>query len=186
MSRIGKKPIQIPAGVDVKITGQEVRVKGPKGELSVSINPVVSVSVIETEKGKEIVFDVKKNFDEKYNRAQWGTARALVANMVKGVTERFVKHLEVNGVGYRVNISGRKLILNVGFSHDVIFELPQGIEAQVDGNIVTITGIDRHLVGELADNIRRVYVPEPYKGKGIRYTTEVVRRKAGKTQKAGE
>ena len=184
MSRVGKKPIIIPQGVEATILGQLVTVSGPKGVLSETLHPLVSVSMKDTENGKVIDVAVQ-NDEEKINRSQWGTARTLIDNMVKGVTVGFSKKLEVNGVGYRVNLSGRKLTLIVGYSHDVIFPLPEGIDATVEGNVITITGINCQMVGEVAARIRKIRKPEPYKGKGIKYTTEVVRRKAGKSQKAG-
>lgn len=180
MSRIGKKPIQIPEGVEVKIDNNLISVKGPKGTLFQQINSAV---FLEIKDGKEIEVTVKNETD-KNERSQWGTARAVIANMIKGVVEEFEKKLEVNGVGYRVSMSGKTVILIVGYSHDVKFPLPEGINATVEGNTITITGSDKHLVGEIAANIRKVRKPEPYKGKGIKYIDEVIRRKAGKSQKA--
>ncbi|MCR4314122.1 MAG: 50S ribosomal protein L6 [Candidatus Uhrbacteria bacterium] len=185
MSRVGKKPIVIPKGVDVTIIGQTVKVKGPKGELMETLNAVVRVMLTQGEDGQEIQFAVDHE-DEKFERAQWGTARALVANMIEGVTNGFSKKLEINGVGYRVNLQGRTLILNVGFSHDVRVELPVELTAEVDGNLLTISGMSKHMVGSLADTLRKIRPPEPYKGKGIKYVEETIRRKAGKSQKAGE
>ncbi|NQV90672.1 50S ribosomal protein L6 [Candidatus Uhrbacteria bacterium] len=185
MSRVGKKPITIPQGVDVTINGQTVIVKGPKGELKEDLNAVITVSLVDGEEGKEIQVTINQE-DDKNERAQWGTARALIANMVTGVTEGFSRKLEVNGVGYRVNLEGRKIVLNVGYSHDVRIELPVGMDALVEGNLITLLGANKHDVGELADRIRKVRKPEPYKGKGIKYAEEVIRRKAGKAQKAGE
>ncbi len=187
MSRVGKKPIMIPAGVDVNIQGQTVSVKGPKGSLTTVLNTAVTASLTSGEHGQEVVFAVDPALETHADtRAQWGTARANVANLVKGVTEGFVKKLEVNGVGFRVNVAGRALVLNVGFSHEVKVELPDGVQASVEGNVITITGANKHLVGEFADRVRSIRKPEPYKGKGIKYSDEVVRRKAGKAQKAGE
>jgi large subunit ribosomal protein L6 len=180
MSRVGKKPIEIPEGVDVNVDNNLVSVKGPKGSLSKQINDIV---ILEVSDEKTVNVSVK-NENEKNERSQWGTARAIIANMINGVTEGFEKKLEVNGVGYRVNVSGNTLVLIVGYSHDVNFPLPEGINATVEGNVVTISGIDKHLVGEVAANIRKVRKPEPYKGKGIKYIDEVIRRKAGKAQKA--
>ncbi len=179
MSRVGKKPIEIPSGVEVTIDNNNVSVKGPKGSLSQQINSVVSIEV----KDGAVEVQVKKEND-KNERSQWGTARAVIANMIKGVVEGFEKKLEVNGVGYRASMSGNTLVLIVGYSHDVKFPMPEGITASVEGNVVTVTGIDKHLVGEVAANIRKVRKPEPYKGKGIKYIDEVIRRKAGKSQKA--
>ncbi len=185
MSRVGKKPIVIPKGVDVTIDGQTVKVKGPKGELTETLNAAVHVTLAQGEDGQEIQFVVDQQ-DEKFERAQWGTARALVANMIEGVTEGFQKKLEINGVGYRVNLQGRTLVLNVGFSHDVRIELPAGITAEIDGNLMNISGASKHMVGSFADSLRKIRKPEPYKGKGIKYAEETIRRKAGKSQKAGE
>ncbi len=184
MSRVGKKPIEIPAGVDVKIDHQQVFVTGKLGSLSQTMHPLVTV-VLKEEDGKQHMDVTVQDDQEKVNRSQWGTARTLIANMIKGVTEGFSKKLEVNGVGYRVNLAGRNLNLIVGYSHDVVYPLPEGIDALVEGNTITIIGRDNQLVGEVAAQIRRVRKPEPYKGKGIKYTTEVIRRKAGKSQKAG-
>lgn len=185
MSRVGKKPIVIPKGVDVTVNGQIVKVKGPKGELMEELNAAVKVTLAQGEDGQIIKFDVGQE-NEKFERAQWGTARALVSNMVEGVTEGYIKKLEINGVGYRVNIQGRTLVLNVGFSHDVRVELPAGITADIDANLITISGANKHMVGSFADSLRKVRKPEPYKGKGIKYAQETIRRKAGKAQKAGE
>ena len=183
MSRIGKQPVVIPNNVTVSVQGQTVTVKGPKGELVQEFNPAVKIVLKEEEGIKTIVVTVADETD-KFVRAQWGTARAILQNMVKGVVEIFSSQLEVNGVGYRVNMKGKDIVLNIGFSHDVPFIIPQGIEALVEGNLITIKGADKHLVGEVAANIRRIRKPEPYKGKGIKYVGEVVRRKSGKAQKA--
>ncbi|HAU66746.1 MAG: 50S ribosomal protein L6 [Candidatus Uhrbacteria bacterium GW2011_GWF2_39_13] len=186
MSRVGKKPILIPQGVDVTIDkGPIVLVRGPKGTLKQQINTAVSINIIDGASGKEMQFSVLQE-EDKNERSQWGTARALVANMIIGVTKGFSKKLEVNGVGYRVNLSGRILVFTVGFSHDVRVELPEGIEAKVEGNLIEISGADKYTVGALADNLRKIRKPEPYKGKGIKYAEETIRRKAGKAQKAGE
>jgi len=184
MSRVGKKPIQIPSGVEVTIEGQLVTVRGPKGTLSETIHPLALVSLVEEEGGKVVKVAVQDE-EEKNNRSQWGTARTLIANLIKGVTEGFSKKLEVNGVGYRVSLSGRKLTLIVGYSHDVVVPLPEGIDVVVEGNTITLSGSNCQLVGEMAARIRKIRKPEPYKGKGIKYATEVIRRKAGKSQKAG-
>lgn len=184
MSRVGKKPIIIPQGVEVTIDGQSVSVKGPKGSLSRVMHPLVSVSLEEKDGAKQMNVSVADE-TEKVNRSQWGTARTLIANMVKGVTEGFSKKLEVNGVGYRVNMIGKNLNLVVGYSHDVPVIMPEGITAVVENNTITISGCDNEVVGEIAANIRKIRKPEPYKGKGIKYSDEVIRRKAGKSQKAG-
>ncbi|MBM5789555.1 50S ribosomal protein L6 [Candidatus Parcubacteria bacterium] len=185
MSRVGKKPIVIPAGVDVTMDGSLVRVSGPKGELSETLHPTVRASVVE-EDGARVVQVTVTDPSVSTQAAQWGTARALLQNMVTGVTAGFSRQLEVNGVGFRVNMKGKDLVLNLGFSHDVPFGIPEGIQAAVEGNVITISGSSRQRVGEIAAQIRRLRKPEPYKGKGIKYVGEVIRRKAGKAQKAGE
>ncbi len=185
MSRVGKKLVVIPNGVDVTIDGNTVSVKGPKGQLSENLNEAVSITLSNID-GVDTIAVTVLNETDKNERSQWGTARALISNMVIGVTDGFSKQLEVNGVGYRVNLSGRAVVLNVGYSHEVPYQLPEGIDAVVEGNLITISGASKHMVGEVADNIRKVRKPEPYKGKGIKYVDEVIRRKAGKTQKAGE
>ncbi len=179
MSRIGKKVIAIPAGVEVKTGVSEISVKGPKGSLTIPLHPNVRVKTADN----ELVVSVE-NADQKADRALWGLSRALLANMVKGVTEGFEKKLEINGVGYRAAVSGNKLALNIGFSHPVELDIPQGLAVTIEKNVMTIAGIDKRLVGEFAANVRAQKPPEPYKGKGIRYIDEVVRRKAGKAAKA--
>lgn len=183
MSRVGKKLILIPKEVEVTVDDKFVTVKGPKGSLSRTVHPLVSLALGDDAAGKTLAVSVQDE-TEKVNRSQWGTARTLIANMITGVTVGFSKKLEVNGVGYRVNVQGRTLNLVVGYSHDVPFLLPEGITATVEGNVITIIGNDNELVGEITARIRKVRKPEPYKGKGIKYTDEVVRRKAGKSQKA--
>jgi large subunit ribosomal protein L6 len=175
MSRIGKKPIEIPSGVQVIIDGQNVTIKGPKGELSQEIHPQVSVAQVEN----TVVVTVE-NQDKPKEKALWGLFRSLLNNIVVGVTEGFTKSLEINGVGYKAALSGKNLILNVGFSHPVEFLIPEEINCSVEKNVITINGIDKQVVGEVAANIRKVKKPEPYKGKGIKYTDEIIRRKAGK------
>lgn len=178
MSRIGKKPILIPNGVNVKIKDQFVCVSGPKGELSFHFRPEVRFEK------KESTINVKvKNPEEKKGRELWGSSRALLANMITGVVNGYEKKLEINGVGYRASISGEKLILNIGFSHPVEFLIPKNIDIKVDKNIITVSGIDKQFVGEIAARIRAIRKPEPYKGKGIKYIDEVIRRKAGKVVK---
>ena len=180
MSRLGKLPIELLDGVQVKIEGDFIIVKGPKGELSQRLNSLVKVDIGE----KEItVSSLGKNRKE---IAFWGLYRSLINNMVQGVTSGYEKKLEVNGVGYRAAVSGSEVILNVGFSHPVEYQLPEGIQASVEGNIITITGIDKQAVGEVAAQLRKVRKPEPYKGKGIKYIDEVIRRKAGKTASKSE
>lgn len=184
MSRIGKKIIEIPAGVEVKIDGKNVSVKGPKGALSLMMHNFASAKIDERE-GKKIVSVTVLDEADVKNKAIWGLSARLILNMIKGVTVGFEKKLEINGIGFRAASQGRKLVLEVGFSHPVDFPLPEGINATVEKNIITISGIDRQLVGEIAAQIRKIKKPEPYKGKGIKYIDEVIRRKAGKSVKTG-
>lgn len=174
MSRIGKQPVAIPAGVAVKVEKSKVTVSGKLGELSYVVLPDVEVKV----EGNEIVVTPARQ--GKTTSAVWGLTRALLANMVKGVSEGFKKQLEIEGVGYRASVSGNKLVLNVGFSHPVEIEAPKGIEFVVEKNVITVSGFNKELVGQMAADIRAVRKPEPYKGKGIHYMGEVIRRKAGK------
>lgn len=178
MSRIGKRPINIPAKVVISIEGQTVSVKGPKGELSREL----PAEVIVTQEGETI--EVKRRDESRAARQRHGLCRTLVANMVQGVSEGFQKRLEIQGVGYRAQVQGRNLILNVGYSNPVEINPPEGISVAVENNTnVIITGINKEIVGNTAAKIRDVRPPEPYKGKGIRYAGEQVRRKAGKTGK---
>lgn len=178
MSRIGKKPIEIPAGVSIVIDKNTVTVKGPKGELSRSFNPDMIIQV------EENVLTVSRPSDSKDHRTLHGTTRALLSNMVEGVSKGFEKGLELIGVGYRAQKQGKKLVLNVGYSHPVEIEPEEGVEVEVPSNTkVIVKGISKERVGALAANIRDVRPPEPYKGKGIRYEGEYVRRKEGKTGK---
>lgn len=179
MSRVGKLPISIPAGVTVTVTDGQVDIKGPKGTLQVPLHARVSVAVAE-QQATVSVADVNRQED----RALWGLFRMLVANAIAGVTTGFVKKLEVNGVGFKAAVSGQTLNLNLGFSHPIAFSLPEGITATVEKNVISISGVDKQLVGETAAKIRRLKKPEPYKGKGIKYADEVIRRKAGKVVKA--
>lgn len=176
MSRIGRKPIALPAGVEVKIEDHTITVKGPKGSLTQNIHPNMTVAV----EGNEIL--VTRPNDEKENRSLHGLTRSLVANMVEGVTNGFKKELDVNGVGYRVQKQGKDLVMNLGYSHQVtVSEIP-GITIEVPGpNKIIIAGADKQLVGQFAAEVREKRPPEPYKGKGIKYTDEVIRRKEGKT-----
>jgi large subunit ribosomal protein L6 len=185
MSRIGKKPVSVPAGVDVKVEERTITVKGPKGELRMTVHPLVSLSLADADGGKEVQVNVP-NPDNVDDRAQWGTARANIANMMEGVTKGYTKALEVNGVGYRVALSGKKVVLHVGLSHPVEYQIPEGVNAGVEGNVLTLTSTDRQKLGQVAAEIRTIKKPEPYKGKGIKYTDETIRRKAGKAAKAGE
>ncbi|WP_141434130.1 50S ribosomal protein L6 [Bacillus sp. 03113] len=178
MSRVGKKPIDIPAGVTVTVNNSTVTVKGPKGELQRSFNPDITINV------EENVINVTRPTDNKEHRALHGTTRALLSNMVEGVSKGFEKGLELIGVGYRAQKQGKKLVLNVGYSHPVEIEPEEGIEIEVPANTkVIVKGLSKERVGALAANIRDVRPPEPYKGKGIRYEGEYVRRKEGKTGK---
>ena len=177
MSRIGRAPITIPAGVELTITeGNHVTVKGPKGTLARQVDPRM---ILEVEGN---VLHVKRPNDEKQNRALHGLTRSLLHNMVVGVTEGFKKELDVNGVGYRAAKEGNKLVMNLGYSHQVIVEEVPGITIEVPGpNKIIIHGCDKQQVGQIAAEVREKRPPEPYKGKGIKYTEEVIRRKAGKT-----
>ncbi len=177
MSRIGRMPISVPAGVDVKIeAGNLVTVKGPKGTLQQQLSPAMTI----TQEGTEL--HVTRPDDAKENRSLHGLTRSLLHNMVVGVTEEFKKELEVNGVGYRVAKEGKKLVMNLGFSHQVIVEEIEGITIDVpDPNHIVIHGPDKQKVGQFAAEVREKRPPEPYKGKGIKYADEVIRRKEGKT-----
>ena len=176
MSRIGRMPITVPAGVTVNVAeGNVVTVKGPKGELTQSLRPEMII------KQEGTTITVERPSDDKLHRSVHGLTRTLLHNMVIGVTEGFKKELDVNGVGYRVAVKGNVIELQVGFSHPVLVELPAGLSAKVEGQKLTIMGADKVLVGEMAARIRRIRKPEPYKGKGIRYADEYVRRKEGKT-----
>ena len=176
MSRIGRKPINIPAGVEVNVDGNCVTVKGPKGTLSQKFQPSMHIAV----EGAEIV--VTRPDDEKENRSLHGLTRTLIHNMVVGVTEGFKKELEVNGVGYRVQKQGKDLVMNLGYSHQVIVSETDEIKIEVPApNKIIILGADKQKVGQFAAEVREKRPPEPYKGKGIKYVDEVIRRKEGKT-----
>ncbi|MDD4994981.1 MAG: 50S ribosomal protein L6 [Patescibacteria group bacterium] len=183
MSRIGKKPIILPAGVEAQITADSIRIKGPKGEITRALPLHLSAEIVEGEGEKQIQIKVE-NPEEISQNAVWGTMRSIINSMVLGVTTGFEKKLEVVGVGYKAAVSGKVLTLDVGFSHSVPFELPAGIEATVEKNVITLKGIDKELIGQVAANVRKIRKPEPYKGKGIKYIDEVIRRKAGKAAKA--
>jgi len=174
MSRTGKLPIKIPSGTDVSIASNELVVKGKGGTLRRTLHPAVSVSV---ENGIVTVVPVREN---RMARALWGTYAAHIRNMVSGVNEPFVKKLQVEGIGYRVELAGKQLKLMVGFSHPVLVSIPEGLTVAVEKNIITVSGADKEQVGEFAATVRAVRKPEPYKGKGIRYENEVVREKQGK------
>lgn len=175
MSRIGKLPVTVPSGVEVTLGKSKIDVKGPKGTLSTPVHPKIKYDM----DGDTI--SVSRVDDSRLARAQHGLRRTLLDNVVQGVSKGFTKTLEVVGVGYRVQVQGKKVVLSIGFSHPVEMEMPQGIEAKAEGNKLTIEGADKQLVGEIAARIRRLRKPEPYKGKGIKYETETIRRKAGKS-----
>jgi len=175
MSRIGHQPVAIPEKVEVTIDSNVVKVKGPNGELQQVVNPRMDIKI----EDNELV--VTRPTDSKVDKSMHGLTRSLIVNMIEGVTEGFKKVLELNGVGYRALKKGSNLELQVGYSHPVVIEPPKGIDFEVDKNKVIVKGIDKQLVGQVAANIRAVRPPEPYKGKGIKYVDEVIRRKEGKT-----
>jgi large subunit ribosomal protein L6 len=174
MSRVGKKPIKIPAGVELNIEKDRVLVKGPKGELSLDVPAEIEIK----QEGEEIVTSIKK--DTKKSKALWGTIRSLVANMIEGVHNGYKKELQIKGVGYRAEVQGENLVLKVGYSHPVEVKKIEGVEFSVAKDIIAVSGIKKELVGRVAAEIRDVRPPEPYKGKGIRYKDEVVVMKEGK------
>lgn len=174
MSRVGKKPIPIPPNVTVAVTGTSVSIKGPKGELKRVLPPDIKA---EAKDGALVMVPVRET---KKTAALWGLARSLVANMVEGVTAGFAKKLEFEGIGFRANLEGDTIVFSLGFSHPVRFKAPEGISLKVEKNTITVSGIDKELVGQTAAAIRNLKKPEPYKGKGIRYQGEIIRRKAGK------
>ena len=176
MSKVGKLPVAIPAGVTVNVANGLISVKGPKGELKQSFHDEIEIKV----EGTEVVLTTKNN--AKQTNAYHGLYRSLISNMVKGVTEGFTKTLVITGVGYRAEVKGKELVMNLGYSSDYIAIIPDGLTvvATPDGKL-TVTGIDKQLVGEFCSQVRKLRKPEPYKGKGIRYETEVIRRKVGKT-----
>ena len=178
MSRIGNKPIAVPAGVEVKLDGQKITVKGPKGTLEKEIHKNISVSM------ENNTIKVTRSNDEALNRSLHGLTRTLINNMINGVVNEYTRELQINGVGYRVAKQGNNLNLTLGYSHPVIFEAPQGISFDVPNpNTIIVKGIDKELVGQTAANIRTKRPPEVYRGKGIKYAEEVIRRKEGKTGK---
>jgi len=175
MSRIGKKPIDVPSGVTAAVDGQNVKVKGPKGELAFTVHDDV---VVEFNDGK---VSVQPKDETKRARSMWGMSRTMVSNLVEGVTKGFEKKLEITGVGYRASVQGKNLVLALGYSHDVIYPIPEGIQITAGKPTeVTIAGIDRQKVGQVAAEIRDFRRPEPYKGKGVRYAGEFIFRKEGK------
>lgn len=177
MSRIGRAPIAIPAGVDVVVDGSTVTVKGAKGTLTRTMNSNMTI----TKDGDTIT--VTRPNDQKENRSLHGLTRTLIANMIEGVSNGFKKELEINGIGYRAEVKGTALWMKIGFSHDVTMEAPEGITVEVNGNKVTVSGADKQKVGQFAAEIREKRPPEPYKGKGIKYVDEYIRRKEGKAGK---
>lgn len=194
MSRIGKKPVVLPAGVTVELNGGVLTVKGPKGTLTQVVHPKVKVEIGAGENGNEVNVDVAKK-EDKREKALWGLFRSLVQNMVDGVNTGYTKQLDVVGVGFKAEVRGTTLVLNLGFSHPIDFEIPAGVEVKVEKDAakvtilqyqttITLTGIDKQLVGQVAANIRELKKPEPYKGKGIKYSDETIIRKAGKVVKA--
>ena len=173
MSRVGKKPILIPEKVECKAEGQKIIVKGPKGELSLEITPEIKIEVKE---GRITVLPPKV----KKTKALWGLTRTLIANMIDGVTKGYEKKLSIEGLGYKAQLEGKDLDIRVGFTHSVEIKAPEGISFSVEKNIIIVSGINKELVGQISAKIRRIRPPEPYKGKGIRYLGEVVKRKVGK------
>lgn len=177
MSRIGKMPINIPSGVTITVDKGSIMVNGPKGSLEQFTMPGVKVSI----DGDKAI--VTRDNDERQNRSKHGLMRSLVANMVKGVSQGFEKKLEINGVGYRVQLQGNDLKFNLGFSHDVVYKVPASVQVSIEQNVITISGSDKQQVGQVAAEIRALRKPEPYKGKGIKYLDERIIRKAGKSGK---
>ena len=177
MSRIGKQPIALPSGVTITVDSDVITVNGSKGSLSQFTMPGITVK----QDGDQVL--VTRADDEQMHRAKHGLMRSLVNNMIVGVTSGFEKKLEVNGVGYRVALAGTDLKMNLGFSHEVVYHMPQGVTAKIDQNIITISGIDKQQVGQAAAEIRELKKPEPYKGKGIKYIDERIIRKSGKSGK---
>ena len=182
MSRLGKLPVALTNNVEAQIKDKEIIVKGPKGELSTAYR-ADKVKIEQTDEGLLVSI---KDLGDRELRAYWGLYRSLVNNMVKGVTEGFEKKLEISGVGYRAAVSGQNLTLNMGYSHPVEFPIPDGITITVEGNIITVSGIDKQLVGETAARIRKVRKPDVYKLKGIKYEDEIIIKKEGKTASKGE
>jgi large subunit ribosomal protein L6 len=181
MSRVGKKPIEIPTGVEAKIETGKVTVKGPLGEISQDVNPKLTV------KKEKNALMVERPSDQKIYRELHGLTRNLIANMVIGVSKGYEKTLEITGVGFKAATQGTNLLLNLGFSHPIVYPLPKGIKATVDPKqtLITLKGIDKQLVGQIAANLRSLKKPEPYKGKGIKYGGEIIQRKEGKAGKTG-
>src|SRR5918999_457931 len=180
MSRIGKKPIQIPKGVTVKVAGDAVEVQGPKGKLRQAIPP--GIKFAQASENGAVSLVAKPERDDKELKKFYGLARSLVANAVTGVTEGFKKELDIVGIGYRAELKGKQVTFALGYSHPIVFDIPAGIDIAIDKQThIVVTGVDRQLVGQVAANIRRLRKPDPYKQKGVRYTGEVLKKKAGKT-----
>jgi large subunit ribosomal protein L6 len=179
MSRIGRKPITVPTGVTVELEGRHVKVTGTKGTLELDLMPNIELQQAEG------VINVSKTVETPETQRSYGLMRTLVDNMIIGVSKGFERKLEINGVGFRASVAGSTINLSLGFSHPVVFNLPQGVEAKVEKNVITLTGFDKQAVGQVAANIRALKKPEPYKGKGIKYVEERIRRKAGKTATKG-
>lgn len=189
MSRIGKKPVFLPAGVTVSIVqtmdATTATVKGPKGELALTLHPHTSVQQLKDDEGRDYL-EVTVLDGDREDRAMWGTMRALLAQMVEGVTNGFMKALELNGVGFKMNLQGTTLVMALGFSHEVRYEVPPDVTATIATNVLTLKSANAPMLGQVAAEIRALKKPEPYKGKGFRYTDEVIRRKAGKASKTSE
>lgn len=179
MSRIGRKPITIPTGVAVEIVGRQVKVTGPKGTLEQAILPGIEIAQVDG------VITLTKAIETPETLRTYGLMRTLVDNMVTGVSKGFTRALEINGVGFRAAVAGDQINLTLGFSHPVVFKLEPGIEAKIEKNVITLSGFDKQAVGQAAANLRSLKKPEPYKGKGIKYVEEHIRRKAGKTAAKG-
>lgn len=175
----------VPSGIQAELEGNTLRIYGPKGELSLEVHPHLSAVIAEADGGKWVKVALRQETREKKDQALWGLYGSLIRNMMKGVQDGWSKQLELIGVGFKVAQKGESLELEVGFSHPVNFPLPKGISAKVEKNIITISGADKRLVGDVAARLRAIKPPEPYKGKGIKYINEVIRRKAGKAAKAG-
>ncbi len=175
MSRLGKIPINLPSGTQARLEENFLIISGPKGELKQKLHNLIKLEIADNN------IKVTTTGQDKQARSLWGLFRSLIKNMVVGVNQEYEKKLEINGIGYRAAVSGDKLTLNIGFSHPVIYQLPAGIKATIETSQITISGIDKQLVGDVAAQIRKIRKPEPYKGKGIKYIDEVIRRKAGKT-----
>ena len=179
MSRIGRQPITIPAGITVEIASDKLKVTGPKGFLELALLPGLKLTQSDTN------LVLERTNDTPESASQFGLMRTLVNNMIVGVSQGFTRQLEINGVGYRANVAGTTISLSLGFSHPIAYQLPDGITAKVEKNVITIGGHDKQLVGQIAANLRALKKPEPYKGKGIKYVEERIRRKAGKTATKG-